>query len=714
MALELSLKLNNQIVTDHTSAIRVMDEFPTLNWEFDLVDRAVVNSLNGVISEVGEFSQNSYEIRVSNVLTDIGTDLFSGGMVSTGILTGQESFWRYDGTYIVRGTTYYGQVRAQDSADRQSDWATFSFEYNSLPVVTNVAITPVKPATTDNLTLSYTFSDDDSDIESGTQIRWFKNGVYQKQFDNALIIEAFNLQNNDIWNADIYPSDGYEYGSRVTSSHVIISKTAVTVSNISILPKNPNPDDILKANFLTSSNIEQENVLIRWYVNDLILSVFNDQQYVSLSVSEDDEVRFEVKHSDSLVYVSSDIVTIVASDFIVNNIIVDGKIDSLEISSTTPLVQWNTFIPDSKTVSYISIKIGTFFESDNIYSTTLSYSGDSFTIPPNLLSKGRDYYISIAVSDTQAFSKYAFSHFRINGSNWEESVSNSTGWTFEMLFLIASQGTVSTTAGTTIVLPSAVADTDYQVVRINDGTKFAEIRLYANKITLISGSRIEYDNVTQFGASALTIAGQGSNIKIYLNRSLIINGEGIFTQESNIKRLEIGSSASETFIVHYRYLFYTTGGYFLPGSYSGYSNIQFHDYMEFEDNEVVALNSYINGNYIFGLNPNNTTESSSVYAIVPGESSVNCSTVARTFSPINLISKSPDNNMAVYAHAKGVTVIRGYVINPFNHELIFVDENNAVDTTPPTSNGWELVRNTNFDAAYFNADGFNINTLGEI
>ncbi len=698
MAFELLLKLNNQIISETTSTIRIIDEFPTLNWEFNLTDRAVVSPTTGVATTVGEFAQSSYEIRVSSSSTNLGLDSFVGNMAQPGSLDGQEGFWRYNGTSLSRGIIYYGQVRATDDADRQSEWATFSFLYNSLPVVTDVSITPFRPSVTDDLLLNYNYSDTDvsADLESGTRIRWFKNGVYQKQFNDTLIIESFNLQNNDIWNADVYPSDGYEYGSRVTSLHVIVSKTSVTVSDISILPKNPNPDDILKANYITSNNLEQENVLIRWYVNNFLISNFNDQQYAKLSVSEGDEVRFEVKHVDSGIYVSSSTKTIVASDYVISDIVVDGKIDSLEISSTTPLVQWNTFVPEGKTVNYISIKIGTFFESDNVYFTTLSYSGDSFTIPHNLLNKGMDYYISIAASDTQVFSKYSLSHFRINGSRWEKTVSNSIGWTFEMFFSVPTAGTL---------------DTDYQVIRINDGSRFAEIRLYSSKIVLISGSRMEYESSSIFNANTLNISGIDNDIKIYLDKEIIIDGEGIFTQVSNIKRLEIGSSASETFLVRYRYLFYTTTGYFLPGVDNEYSNIQFHNYMEFEDNEVVALNSYTGGKYVFGLNPDNIVESSTVLAIVPGESQINCSTVPRTFSPINRINKSPDGDTAVYAHAKGVTVIKGYVINPFNHELIFVDTNGVLNETLPTDSGWELVRNTDFTATYFDTDGFHIDTI---
>jgi len=84
----------------------------------------------------------------------------------------------------------------------------------------------------------------------------------------------------------------------------------------------------------------------------------------------------------------------------------------------------------------------------------------------------------------------------------------------------------------------------------------------------------------------------------------------------------------------------------------------------------------------------------------------------RTFSPINRINKSPDSNTTVYAHAKGVTVMKGYVINPFNHELIFVDSDGVLNETLPTASGWELVRNIGIEAAYFNTDGFHIDTIG--
>lgn len=192
-----------------------------------------------------------------------------------------------------------------------------------------------------------------------------------------------------------------------------VSKTAITISDLHVLPKNPNPDDILKADYVVDDDAEQSNVSIRWFVNDILFSFFNDEEYVKLPVSEGDNVRFEIKHNDSFVYQSSDNFEIVGSDFVVNNITIDGRVEPLDVSSISPFVQWKSFIPSNKSANYVSIKIGTFYESDNIYSSIFSYSKDSFVVPNNLLERGKDYYISIALSDTYSFNKYSYSHFRI-------------------------------------------------------------------------------------------------------------------------------------------------------------------------------------------------------------------------------------------------------------------------------------------------------------
>jgi hypothetical protein len=693
MSFQLTLKLNNQTVTDHIFPVRILNDYPTWSWEFDTIDKVSIDPDTGAISDVGDFSQVGYEAKIGTSDFGIGTSLFVGDISRTGYVVSKEMFWPFGGFPLQRGVRYYGQIYAVDGANRTTSFATFSFFYNLLPVVSDVEITPSLPAPTDNLTLSYDYDDADGDLESGTVVRWFKNGVYQRQFDNSFIVNSSFLQNNDIWNVDVYPSDGFEHGSRVTSPQVKIMAIPITVSELSVLPHHPNPDDVIKANYEASD--ESKNVLIRWYVNNKIVQSVNDLQFVKLDIQEGDLVRFDVKHEDASFYSSADTVVIVASEFLVTDIQIDGRTSPLDVSTITPHIKWKRFIPSDKSVNYISIKIGTFFEADNVYSTVISGDRNVFTIPANTLEKGVDYYIGIALSDTQTFDKYTTSHFRVNRSRWEKEVSNSTGWTFETMLV---------TNG------SSAGPNSYQTIRVNDGSYFAEIRLYPDKISLISGSTITYV-VSTVTNNFLTIAGKNNDIKIYLNRELIINGEGIFTQESNIKRLELShDDLTSDFTINYKYFFYTTSGYFLPGVASEYSNLQFHDYIEFKNNEVISLQGYVGGKYIFGLNSDNESESSTIYSIGPGDVT-RVGTIPRTYSPINKINKSPDGTKSIVAHANGVSIITGYLINPFDHEMIFVNDAGVINETFPTSSGWELVENIKTASAFFDTDGFHIDTI---
>ncbi len=700
MGMKLNLKINNQEVSDHLSPIRIFNGNPTLTWDFDTIDKISVDPDTGVTTDVGDFNQVGYGIKISTSDFLIGTSAFVGDVVRTPFVPTQEKFWAYAGMPLNRGTICYGQIYAIDELNRSSDFITFSFSYNSLPFISDLSITPSSPSPTDNLQIDYIYNSSDEDVETGTIIRWFKNGSHQLQFDNATSISSTFLQIGDLWGADVYPSDGFEFGSRVTASQVKVASSETVVSDMQVLPLNPNTNDILRANYEISDEFQIEDVLIRWYINGQIIQEFSDQQDIKPDFVEGDQVRFEAKHKDNSFYNSSPTVTISSSDFLVTNIQIDGKVSPLDVSTITPHVRWNRFVPDGKSVNYISIKIGSFFEADNVYTTTIVGDRNVFTIPANILEKGRDYYIGIAISDTRVFDKYTISHFRISGSRWEHDVSNTTGWTFETLFIVKTGATGDDPEPTL---------TQYQTIRINDGDRFAEIRLYNYQIVLISGSQITH-TVSTTTNNFLTVIGKGDDIKIYLNRNLIINGEGTFTQSSNIKRLELGDDTVSNFTINYKYFFYTTSGFFLPGESEEYSNLQFHDYIEFQNNEVVALQSYVDGKYVFGLNSDNKDDSSVIYALTAGDV-IKTPTIPRTYSPINNISKSPDGMTTVVAHAKGATVITGYLINPFNHEMVFVDENGSLDDTFPNDRGWELVQNANFSAAYFDADGLNINTL---
>ena len=697
MGITLSIKINNMEVPNYdpsdAPSLKVATENPTLTWEFDLEKRAVIDG-NGVVIGQEEYGQNSYEVRIANNDISLGTDSFNGNMIQTGTIESQNRYWVYNGFSLGRGKSYYGQIRVIDELNRNSDWKEFSFYYNSLPYINNLEITPSQPSVNDVLRLSYDFYDNDGDVENGSIIRWFKNGEYQKQHDNSISVDYSFLQNGDSWMADIWSFDGYEYGAKESSMEVIVRQTSIVTSGVEILPKNPNENDILKVDYIVSDDLEQENVYIRWYINNVLNSDFNNSQFIRPLISEGDIVRCEVKHNSETTYLSSSDITIISSDFIVKNIIIDGRVEPLDVSSVKPVVKWKSYIPTGKQINYVSVKIGTFYGDDSIYSFVLNYDKDLFITPSGLLQRGRDYYISIVISDTTSFGEYESSHFRIRGSRWEEFVDNSVGWTIETLF---------------IVNDISEELNDYHVVRINDGSFFAEIKIKSNSITLISGDVVEY-NIDLTKIRTLTIVGINNDIKIYIDREIVIDGTGKFIRQSDAKILEFGCSTDGEFNVSYKYFSYTVSGHFLPGEDSEYSDIKFYTFMKFQDNEVIAFDNYMEGKNIFGLNPDNDNDNSSIYIIKAGDK-YKSNTVARTFAPINNINISNDNKKIVCAHSKGVTIINGYTINTFDRELIFVDGNGSNSNVFPDSDGWELVQNSGEGVAYFDENGFNVNTL---
>ena len=108
-------------------------------------------------------------------------------------------------------------------------WSTMSLTItetvlvtNNPPSVSNVQITPSMATSLDDLTLAYTYSDQDGDLEAGTSIHWFKNGGHQTQFNDQLTISKTHTTRNDDWWAKVTPSDGEDVGGEVQSNIVTV------------------------------------------------------------------------------------------------------------------------------------------------------------------------------------------------------------------------------------------------------------------------------------------------------------------------------------------------------------------------------------------------------------------------------------------------------------------------------------------------------------
>lgn len=705
MTIDITVKVNN--VLTNSDPIRITSGYPVINWDYECPLNITIDEY-GAIETIEKPAQKSYELKIATSNENIGTNIFVGNVVNTGIITSEATFWTYIGVPLKRGYIYYCQIRITDEFNRTSDWKTFTFAYNSLCYLTNIYITPEVPLATNDIFLYYDFLDnDDGDIESGTIIRWYKNDIHQRQFDNINTIKSEFLQIDDRWYAEIIPSDGFEYGAKYISPVVKINKNNVILSNLYILPNNPNENDILSVDYSCSEMSEFENVSIRWFINEQLIQKFNDEKTIRYEFNPGDTVRYDITPSFQNNYKSSPTITILPSDFVVYNITIDGLIEPLDVSSISPVVRWKVHKSATKNINFVSVRIGTFFEASNIYEEVFEEQNkDIFNIPLNLLQKGVDYYVSVAVSDTNVFNEYASAHFRTIGSEWENYVNNETGWTIETMFSINPNITEFDPA-------------KYQIIRFSDGTKFGEVRIYKDKIGFASRAfKFQDGEISTSGFKILTIVGQLSDIKIYLDKELILNATGLFTQTTESKKLEFGNTTGLEFDVKYKYFYYTTQGAYYPSTSNVYTDIKFHKFLTFEDNEIVSLIGYATTQTLsssqdykfFGVNPDKENKGSSIYAIGPKES-FRASTVSRTFSPINKIRISPDGKKKAFAHAKGVSIISGYTVDIFDNKLDFIVDTSLYSSSYPDNKGWDLVTNSSIESVYIDPNGLNINTL---
>jgi len=93
---------------------------------------------------------------------------------------------------------------------------------NTPPEVSNLKITPAFPETTDNLVGSYDYFDAEGDPESGSEIRWYKNGVLQEAYNDVLTVPANATSEGEEWYFTVRPKDGKDFGTLKTSPTVKI------------------------------------------------------------------------------------------------------------------------------------------------------------------------------------------------------------------------------------------------------------------------------------------------------------------------------------------------------------------------------------------------------------------------------------------------------------------------------------------------------------
>lgn len=112
---------------------------------------------------------------------------------------------------------------------------------NVPPSVSNVQVSPAPmPRSTEDLTLTYTYSDVNMDPEMGTILQWTRNSAVQGQVTGTTV-PASETRKGDEWRVGVTPSDGQTQnplGAQVFSNIVTIGNSPPVALNPSITPNN--------------------------------------------------------------------------------------------------------------------------------------------------------------------------------------------------------------------------------------------------------------------------------------------------------------------------------------------------------------------------------------------------------------------------------------------------------------------------------------------
>ena len=164
--------------------------------------------------------------------------------------------WNFDWTAPPTGSGAVSVALATltsngNGASSGDSWGTTTHTINELvsnqaPSASNAVIkSSVSPFSETNVAenidvkFDYTYADPENDPQSGSEIRWMKNGVSQPMYNDIKTLPSSAITAGETWHATVAPSDGTTLGNTVQSNSIsidaeVIANTAPTVSNYEI------------------------------------------------------------------------------------------------------------------------------------------------------------------------------------------------------------------------------------------------------------------------------------------------------------------------------------------------------------------------------------------------------------------------------------------------------------------------------------------------
>lgn len=176
----------------------------------------------------------------------------------------------FDGELVLTLTSLdHAIVDVMVSSVEGTSSGTAQLEFlNVAPEVSQVVVGPPNPTSAEDLSLSYSYSDINSDPEGGSVITWTRNNAVEAAYTNLRIVPGSTTRRNDQWRASVRPRDGLNFGTQVFSNIVVIGNSPPTAINPNISPAT----DVRTGTALTLRYVFQDpdgdpegTTLIRWF-----------------------------------------------------------------------------------------------------------------------------------------------------------------------------------------------------------------------------------------------------------------------------------------------------------------------------------------------------------------------------------------------------------------------------------------------------------------
>ncbi|MFX1507563.1 MAG: hypothetical protein ACFFDC_15875, partial [Promethearchaeota archaeon] len=134
---------------------------------------------------------------------------------------------------------------------------------NHPPIAENLTLSPSILYSNETLVLNYDYYDEDNHGESGTEIRWYKNGILQASFNDSTQIDHTYLTPGDKWNVTVRPKDGELFGDMNSSTTVTVLNTPPVVLSVTLSPTTAYTTSTLS---ITNTTSDYENDVLTFYI----------------------------------------------------------------------------------------------------------------------------------------------------------------------------------------------------------------------------------------------------------------------------------------------------------------------------------------------------------------------------------------------------------------------------------------------------------------